>query len=142
VRRYLLDTPLVAALLHERPEAVALARPWMFAHEAATSILVYGEVVEYIKTRLNFRAHHEGLRALLKEVYPYVLTYAILERDADIRLALRKGAALIGDIDTLIAATALKRRLTVVTADKDFTRVPQLRVMLLDRDTLTVVQRP
>jgi predicted nucleic acid-binding protein len=144
VRRYLLDTALVAAVLHNRPEAVALVRPWLVAHEAATSILVYGEVLEYIKTRPNFPAHHRGLRALLGEVYPYFVTYPILERYADLRLALRKphGPGLIGDIDTLIAATALERRLTVVTTDHDFSRVPQLSVMLLDRAMLTTVQPP
>lgn len=142
MRRYLLDTTLVAALLHDRPAAVALARPWLLAHEAATSILVYGEVVEYIKTRPNSSSHHRGLRALLGEVYPYFVTYPILERYADLRLALRKpnGPGLIGDIDTLIAATALERRLTVVTADHDFTRVPDLSVMLLDRATLTTAR--
>jgi PIN domain len=41
------------------------------------------------------------------------------------------GPGLIGDIDTLIAATALKRGLTVVTTDGDFERVPQLKVMLM-----------
>ena len=144
MRRYLLDTALVAALLHDRPEAVALARPWLLAHEAATSILVYGEVVEYIKTRPNFPAHLHGLRALLAAVYPYFVTYSILERYAEIRVALRKphGPGLVGDIDTLIAATALERRLTVVTADHDFTRVPQLPVLLLDRATLTPVRQP
>jgi predicted nucleic acid-binding protein len=135
VRRYLLDTPLVAALLHARPGAVALARPWLLAHEAATSVLVYGEVVEYIKTRPNYPAHERGLRALLGEVFPYFVTYPILERYADIRLTLRKpyGPGLIGDIVTLIAATALEHQITVVTADHDFMRVPGLSVMLLDR---------
>jgi predicted nucleic acid-binding protein len=52
------------------------------------------------------------------------------------------GPGLVGDIDTLIAATALERRLTVVTADHDFTRVPQLPVLLLDRATLTMIRQP
>lgn len=38
---------------------------------------------------------------------------------------------MIGDIDTLIAATALERNLTVVTADADFQRIPGLNVMIL-----------
>ena len=144
MRRYLLDATLVAALLHERPAAVNLARPWLLAHEAATSVLVYGEVVEYIKTRPNFPAHLRGLRALLGTVYPYFVTYPILERYADLRLALRKprGPGLIGDVDTLIAATALERGLTVVTTDRDFARVPGLPVILLDRVSLATAQQP
>lgn len=140
----MLDATLVAALLHERPAAVTLARPWLLAHEAATSVLVYGEVIEYIKTRPNFPSHHRSLWALLGAVYPYFVTFPILERYADLRLALRKpyGPGLIGDVDTLIAATALEHRLTVVTADQDFTRVPRLPVMLLDRASLATVQQP
>ena len=40
MRRYLLDTPLLGALLNNRPAAVALITPWLHAHEASTSILV------------------------------------------------------------------------------------------------------
>jgi predicted nucleic acid-binding protein len=43
--------------------------------------------------------------------------------------------ALIGDIDTLIAATALQQDLTVVTVDSDFDRVPGLRVMQISLKT-------
>ena len=67
------------------------------------------------------------------EIYPYFLTYSILEHYADLRRLLRSsyGAGLIGDIDTLIAATALERNLAVVTADRDFERVPGLQVKLI-----------
>ena len=46
------------------------------------------------------------------------------------------GPGLIGDVDTLIAATAIERRLTVVTIDSDYQRVPNLQVFLLTRDQL------
>ena len=46
------------------------------------------------------------------------------------------GPGLIGDIDTLIAATALVYDLALVTTGSDFTRVPQLHVMVLPRDVL------
>jgi predicted nucleic acid-binding protein len=49
---------------------------------------------------------------------------------------------LIGDIDTLIAATALERNLTVVTIDSDFQRVPQLKVILLSPTNLQVLSAP
>ena len=41
------------------------------------------------------------------------------------------GPGLIGDIDTLIAATALERNLTVVTKDAHFQRVTGLNVIIL-----------
>jgi predicted nucleic acid-binding protein len=135
MRRYLLDTPMVAALLNNRPGAVALATSWIRANEAATSILVYAEVLEYIKSSARYAQHYSAPRNLLAGIYPYFLTLPILERYADIRLALRRGQ-LIGDIDTLIAATALERNLTIVTIDPDFQRVPGLQVMLLTRAQL------
>jgi hypothetical protein len=49
MRRYLLDTAPLAALLLARPAAVDLISPWLHHHEVATSILAYAEVVEYIK---------------------------------------------------------------------------------------------
>jgi predicted nucleic acid-binding protein len=133
VRRYLLDTPAVAALLNERPVAVALMRPWVASSEAATSVLVYAEVIEYIRGRADYPRYQRALRALLRGVRPYPATYAILERYADVRRQLRPpyGPGLIGDFDTLIAATALEHRLAVVTTDTDFRRVPGLTVHLL-----------
>ena len=135
MKRYLLDTPFPAALLNNRPGAVSLAAPWIAANEAATSILVYAEVIEYIRPSQRYAQHYVALQHLLTAVNPYFLTLPILERYADIRLALRRGQ-LIGDMDTLIAATALERNLTIVTLDPDFQRVPNLNVVLLRRSQL------
>ena len=144
MRRYLLDTSPLAALLLARPAAVALITSWMERHEAATSIVAYAEVGEYMKGRSDFQSRHTHLRTLLGEVYPYFLTYRILERYAGLRRSLRPphGPGLIGDIDTLIAATALERNLTVVTIDTDFQRVPNLRVILLSRSTMQILSTP
>lgn len=115
---------------------VSLITPWIARNEAATSILVYGEVIEHLKGQPDFTDRQQVLRILLQAVYPYFLTYPILEHYADIRRQMRRpyGLGLIGDVDTLIAATAIDRNLTVVTADRDFERVPHL-------NTLTVVLR-
>ena len=134
MKRYLLDTSLLAAYLQNRKAAIELITPWIKKQEAATSILVYAEVTEYIKGLPDFPKRAGDLRSLLQTIYPYFLTYSILERYAEIRRMLRppKGSGLIGDIDTLIAATALERNLTIVTTDRDFERVPQLKVKLVN----------
>src|SRR6266704_894079 len=125
MKRYLLDTTLVAAYLQSRVTAVQLIHPLIQRHEVATSILVYAEVAEYIKGLAHFQKRSVELRQLMREIYPYFLTYSILDRYADIRRKLRPphGKGLIGDMDTLIAATALERNLTILTADRDFERV-------------------
>lgn len=133
MRRYLLDSGPLMAYLHGRKPVADLVIPWITNREVATSILVYAESTEYIKGLPDFPRRHSDLRRLLSEIYPYFLTYPILERYADIRRLLRPphGTGLIGDIDTLIAATALERNLTIVTADTDYLRVPDLQVKLI-----------
>jgi len=135
MRQYLLDTGPLAAYLNNRPQAVTQISPWIAAREAATSVLVYAEIVEYLHGLPSVATHKSQLRRLLRTVYPYSLTYAIMDRYAQIRRQLRPphGPGLIGDVDTLIAATALERELTVVTMDTDFQRVPGLKVILLKR---------
>jgi predicted nucleic acid-binding protein len=133
MRRYLIDTGPLSALLYARPKAVNLITPWITSGEAATSMLVYGEVTEYIRGLPDYTRYQTALRNLLRGVYPFQLTYPILERYAEIRRQLRPpyGRGLIGDMDTLIAATAMERNLTVVTTDSDYERVPGLQVMIV-----------
>lgn len=129
---------MLAAYLYGRRSAVELISPWVDQQEVATSIVAYGEVVEHIKTKPNFTALHDQLREVVTEVAPFFLTYAVMERYADLRLSLRRpyGPGVIGDMDTLIAATALERDLTVVTTDSDFERVPELELILIPRHSL------
>jgi hypothetical protein len=63
MRRYLLDTALVAAYPLNRPGAVALLSPWITRREAATSIVVYGEVVEDIRGRPDYPTLREQLQS-------------------------------------------------------------------------------
>jgi len=89
-------------------------------------------VIEYLKGLPNFQDKYMKFHLILREIPPYPLTYAILERYADIRRTLRPQHKEIGDIDTLIAATALEHHLTLVTIDNDFARVPKLKVQLVN----------
>lgn len=135
MRRYLLDTTPLSAYLTGQPTAVERFTPWFDSDEAATSVLVYAEVVEGLHGRAAFAALYQLLRELLVSVRPYALTYPILDRYALLRRQLRPphGPGLIGDIDTLIAATALERGLTLVTCDSDYLRVPDLKLLLIPR---------
>jgi predicted nucleic acid-binding protein len=142
VKRYLLDGGPLGGWLFARPPARRLVRSWVANDEVATSILVYGELVEYIAGFANAAKVKRDFLILLDDVTPLPLSIEILDRYADLRRAMRPphGPGLIGDVDTLIAATALEHDLTVVTTDGDFTRVPGLRVMLLARKTFEIVR--
>lgn len=86
--------------------------------------------MEYLRAFPDARARQHQLIELMQEIRPLQVTFSIMARYADLRRSLRQpyGPGLIGDIDTILAATALHRRLTVVTTDSDFDRVPGLDV--------------
>jgi predicted nucleic acid-binding protein len=144
---YLLDTAPLAAYIFGRPGAVARLDALIQNGQATTSILTFGEVIEYLRSFPNFGHNEQTLRGLLRNaVRPYALTYTIEIRYADIRRLMRATRGpngqligLIGDIDTLIAATALEHGHTLITADSDYLRVPGLSVQLL---TLTQLRIP
>jgi predicted nucleic acid-binding protein len=135
MRRYLLDTTVLVGYLQGRLGAIKLVDPWLASDEVVTSIIVYGEVIEYLKRLPDFAKRRAELRQVLKQVTPLALTYTIMERYADLRRALRPpyGPGLIGDMDTLVAATAIEHGLTLVTTDGDFTRVPNLAYQHIPR---------
>ena len=114
---------------------MSLVSPWVNAGEAATSTLVYAEVVEYLAGRSDFVQAQRQLQRMLLDIFPFFPTFPILDRYAAIRRQLRPphGPGLIGDIDTLIAATAIEKGLTLVTTDGDFSRVPQLSLRVIPR---------
>ena len=137
----------LAAYVFGRPGAVARLDGIIQRGQAMTSILNFGEVVEYLRSFPNFVQNEQILRGLLRyAVRPYTLTYAIGIRYADLRRMMRatrgpngQPIGLIGDIDTLIAATALEHQSTLITTDSDYARVPGLSVQLL---TLAQLRAP
>lgn len=70
MRRYLLDTTPLTAYLKGVASARELIEPWLVRQEAATSILVYGEVTEYNKSFPDVTRRQQQLRLLLREVSP------------------------------------------------------------------------
>ncbi|GAC1629605.1 MAG: hypothetical protein NVS4B11_28610 [Ktedonobacteraceae bacterium] len=110
MRQYLLDTNVLSAYIQGRSGVLSLAQKWIYDNEAATSLIVYGEIIEYLKSFPNYAKREKELRDLLRKVHPYDLNYELLERYADMRRAMRPpyGPGLIGDMDTLIAATAIQ----------------------------------
>ncbi len=133
---YLLDTAVLTAYLRGRAGAVTLVSPWIVQQLASTSILVYGECIERTRSFADPGRWQADLRQLLQTIHPFDVNYAILERYADLRRLLCPTGCLIGDMDTLIAATAIEHDLTLVTIDSDFTRVPGLTLHFLQRSAL------
>ena len=98
MKRYLLDSGPLAAYLAGRPRVVELVSPWVRRREAATSVLVYGEILEYLKGRQDFLQRKSELQHLLSTIYPLTLSLAAMDQYADVRRSLRPphGPGLIG----------------------------------------------
>jgi predicted nucleic acid-binding protein len=127
VTRYLIDTSYVVDVLNEHePEASTLRQ---LAEEGmAISLITYGELYEGA-----YYAHHrdealKGLQEFLRAVELLPLTTSTIERFAIVRGALpRQARQQVGDMDLLIAATAMERSLVLVTNNlRDFRLVPEL----------------
>lgn len=132
---YLIDTVVLSQYLRGRMGAVALVRPLLSS--AATSIVVYAEVVEYIRGLKQSGWWYQELQQLMLQVAPLAITIEVGDRYADLRRILRPAGQLIGDMDLLIAATALVYNLTLVTAVSDFQWVPNLHTLIVPRSSLT-----
>jgi tRNA(fMet)-specific endonuclease VapC len=131
---YLLDTVVLSQYLRGRAGAMTIVQPLL--PQSVTSILVYAEIVEYIRGLQNSTQWAIQLQRLMRTVRPLRLTYAIGNQYADLRRVLRPQGQLIGDVDLFIAATTLVHGLTLVTADSDFLRIPNLLLQLVPRDAL------
>ncbi len=133
MRRYLLDTEPLSAYFQGRHRTRTLIDPWVARREVTTTILNYAELIEYLRGLPDFARQRTRLKHALGSIHIHGLSSPVADGYAEIRRGLRppNGPGLIGDIDTFIAAIALVNGLTLVTTDSDFSRVPDLDVMLV-----------
>lgn len=127
--RYLLDTDWIVDVLNGQAAAVDTLLQ-LAPQGLALSLISYGELYEGAYFSRDPQAALAALEAFLagKELLP--LTPAIMERFALVRGRLsRKLRQQIGDMDLLIAATALQHGLILLTRNlKDFQNIPDLDI--------------
>jgi predicted nucleic acid-binding protein len=141
VTSFLLDTTLLAGYFLNRPNAVEVVDSLRPGSIVQTSILSYGEVVEHLRGKSLYTSKFGSLRELLSVFEPVYLSMEIMDNYADLRRAMRsQRQGLIGDVDTLIAASALDRGLTLVSTDRDFLRVPELPLRLHEPRTFELLE--
>jgi predicted nucleic acid-binding protein len=123
---YLVDTDYVVDWLKGRPDAVQLLTT-LRRDGLAISHNTYGEVYEGIEYGQNRTDIERGFRQFLRGVTLLPTTQPIMRRFAQVRGRLRAQGLLIGDMDLLIAATALATNRTLVTRNRrHFDRIPGL----------------
>jgi tRNA(fMet)-specific endonuclease VapC len=127
--RYLIDTDiLIDYTLRREPSTHVLSD--LLEDGVATSILSYGELLEGILGRQSLQEHEEAVTSILEIVTLINLSEEIVRMFAEVRSGLRRTGRLIGDIDTLIGATAVIHDLTLLTRNvRHFERIPHLRIL-------------
>jgi tRNA(fMet)-specific endonuclease VapC len=125
---YLIDTDWVADYLVDRPVAVQLLEN-LAVEGLAIAIPTYGEIYEGLIYGRDREAREAGFARFFEAVDLLSLTEATMRRFAAIRGQLRREGNLIGDMDLLIASTAIENELTLVTRNRrHFDRVPDLEL--------------
>ena len=127
--RYLLDTCVISDFVKGEPGTVdrlLAATP----DDIAVPVLAYFEV-EYglLLDKKRARTLRPKLQAFFEAVHTLDFDCSDAEEAAAVRAELRKAGLPIGPYDVLIAGTARRHGLTMVTAnDREFRRVPRLSV--------------
>jgi predicted nucleic acid-binding protein len=126
--KYLIDTDWIVDYLKGKQPTVQLLDT--LAHDgAAISLISYGEIYEGIYFGKDRDRHEKGLAGLLQIVDVLPLNQPILEEFARTRGTLRAQGQLIGDLDLLIATTALQYDLILVTRNLNhFQRISNLKL--------------
>jgi tRNA(fMet)-specific endonuclease VapC len=123
---YLVDTDWIVAYLKGRSEATQLLSGLAPAG-LAISLITYAEIYEGIYFGQNPTKQEQGFLSLLTRVTVLPLTEESMKRFATLRGELRAQGLLIGDLDLLIAATAIQHHLVLVTRNlRHFQRIPGL----------------
>jgi len=126
--KYLVDTDRAIDWLNGRPEAVEFISA-LAPEGLGLSLLSLGELWEGIHFSDDPMANERGLRRFLRIADVLPLNRAIMKRFAQIRGQLRRDGNLIGDMDILIAATALHHDLVLLTRNvRHFERIPGVQL--------------
>lgn len=123
---HLIDSDYVVDWLKGRSDAVQLLTG-LRRGGLAISDITFGEVYEGIYSGRDPVTAERGFRQFLRLATVVPTNRTIMRRFARLRGELRARGLLIGDLDLLIAATALAHDLTLVTRNRrHFARIPGL----------------
>jgi len=125
----LIDTNIVSAFMRGNSQVICKIEEYLEKHDTLTiSIITYYEIMRGIKalsSKTKVKAFHEFMSACNIEE----LDLLIAEKAADIYDELRRTGKLVEDADILIAATAMKHGMVVVTDNTEhFKRIRGLKV--------------
>lgn len=129
MNEYLIDTNIIVYALTGQEWATELLLA-LSPFGISISIVTYGELYQGSYYASDPPAALEGLKRILRNIDVLPLSYPIMERFAIARGQVsRSRRKQIGDLDFLIASTALVHDMTVVTRNiRDFRPIPGVKL--------------
>jgi tRNA(fMet)-specific endonuclease VapC len=125
---YLIDTDWVIDHFNNRAPATQRLRE-LQSHGLAISITTVGELWEGVLLSNSRERAESLLRRFIGQVHVVEIDEEVSERFGQIRGTLRREGNLIGDLDILIAASAQRYDLMLLTNNrKHFERIEGLRI--------------
>lgn len=127
---HLVDTDFVIDHLFNRGSATSTLAE-LRRTGVAVSVITIIEVIEGIEGGRTPQAARRGFRAFLRGTRVLVVSRAVAERAAGIRLDLRRQKRQVNEraLDLIVAATALEHDLILVTRNtRDYDDIPGLRL--------------
>jgi tRNA(fMet)-specific endonuclease VapC len=125
----ILDTDILSLLMRQNATVLERARTYLSEHHEFTiSIITRYEILRGLKAK---GAHQQIARfdSLCARSRVLAITDGVVVQAADVYADLYKRGELIGDADTLIAASALVNGYGVATNNEEhFRRIPELRI--------------
>jgi tRNA(fMet)-specific endonuclease VapC len=126
--KYLVDSDVLVAYLKGRQDAVTLLQQ-LFSEGLAISATTFGEIAEGIYYGTDSKQHEAAFRRLLRGLTVLSVNRQVAARFAQLRGELRQQGQLIPDADLLIASTALRHTLVLVTRNRQhFERIRGLQL--------------
>jgi len=128
--KYLLDTNQVVYYLRQETRVIDDLQSRR-SEGLAVSIISVAELYEGIFRATNPEEAERALKDFLSEVTVLSIDEEVARIFGQERARLRQVGLPMSDLDLLIAATALRHDLTLLTADRDFERVEHLNTIFL-----------
>ncbi len=128
--KLLLDTDILSLYLKKNPKVVTAAQNYLHDHTVFSfSVITRFEILRGMKTK-NASVQLNAFDVFCRKNEIIELNDKIIVRASDIYADLHKTGQIIGDADILIAATALKNNLSIVTNNENhFNRITQLQII-------------
>lgn len=129
MNRAVLDIDTLSSIMRQDPTALSHAQAYLSSHPQLTvSIVTRYEILRGLNAK-NATSQTAAFHVMCQSMAVLPLTDAVIVRAAEIYGQLHQTGQLIGDADTLIAATCLENGCEIVTNNTaHFSRIPGLLV--------------